>query len=254
MQKIDLTRKKQGLISPVKKETFRDILGHGGKDQPSQFGASGGFGLRLLPRRRFHPAGGKFPMIEILTSASFVAGRYFHLIAAALIVGGTLFYLWVVPFAIAELKEESQQIVFARARVVFRWIIFTSALLLLLSGAAMTARNLWIYQGKQIPLFREMARVSHPAAPPTEDLDHPSVLERPELWFTLHLVAALLCLIIAVALVRGGKPPHAPVTWMRVNFVLLLIAVFLAVMTRNARQLLFESVKPIIKPPPEMHD
>ena len=43
-----------------------------------------------------------------------------------LLVGGFLFYEMVVPMAIADLKEEAQIAVFARARWVFRWIIWSA--------------------------------------------------------------------------------------------------------------------------------
>jgi hypothetical protein len=184
-------------------------------------------------------------MIDQLTSAVYVLSRYVHIVATALLVGGTGFYLWVVPFAIAELKEESQLIVFARARLIFRRVVFTSALLLLISGALITARSLWIYRGEQISVFREMAKLTRPTAPPTAALDHPSLFERPALWVSLHAAFGVACLIIAVALVRGGRPPSAPLSWMRLNFVLLMLAILLAVLSRNARQLLFESIRPV---------
>jgi hypothetical protein len=194
--------------------------------------------------------------MEFLTLLAYVVSRYLHLVAAALIVGGTLFYLWVVPFAIAELKPESQQIVFARARLIFRRTVFVAAILLIISGAVIAGRGLWIYQGKQIPVLREAAMLSHPNSPPTHDLDHPDVFEKPALWFSLHVAASLLCLGIAIALVRGGRPPLAPITWMRINFALLLVTILLAVLTRNARQRLGDSVlKPLASPvPSEIHE
>lgn len=193
-------------------------------------------------------------MIETLTSVAYVACRYLHIVATALLVGGTLFYLWVVPFAIGELKDESQLIVFARARLVFRWIVFISALLLLISGAVITARSMPMYRDEEIPIFRELAREIHPSAPPTELLDHPSIFERPALWYVLHAAAAVLCLMIAVALVRGGRPPAAPLKWMRLNFILLMLAILFAVMSRNARQRLFESIKPFASAPADIHE
>jgi hypothetical protein len=194
-------------------------------------------------------------MMENLTDLAYFFSRYFHIIATALIGGGTLFYLWVVPFAIGELKEESQKVVFARARLVFRWIVFISALLLLISGAFMTARSIPVYKGLQVPAFRELARIIHPAAPPTADLDHPTIFEKPFLWFVAHIAGAFLCLIIAVALVRGGTPPNAPVFWMRLNFVLLLITILIAVIGRNARTLLYESINPYSpSPSSEIHE
>jgi hypothetical protein len=182
--------------------------------------------------------------IVTLTNLAYVLERFVHVAAMALLLGGTVFYVWVVPWAIAELKEESKLIVFARARITFRWIVFSAALVLLISGAIMTAHSMWIYRGEQIPLLRQMARISNPAAPHTASLDHPSLLEKPTLWFSLHVGAAVISLLIATALVRGGRPPHSPLSWMRLNFVLLMLAVLFAVLARESRQRLGESIRP----------
>jgi hypothetical protein len=189
-------------------------------------------------------------MVETLTGLIYVANEYVHLVAMALLVGGTVFYLWVVPFAIGELKEESQQIVFARARLVFRRVVFVAALFLLISGAFMMARSMWTYTGQQVALFRDVARLSNPTAPLPHVLEHPSVFERPVLWFSLHVILAVTCLLIAISLVRGGKPPHAPISWMRLNFFLLMLAILVAIMTRNARRTLFDSIRPVAKSVP----
>jgi len=185
-------------------------------------------------------------MVDTLTSLTYVASEYVHLVAMALLVGGTVFYLWVVPFAIAELKEESQQIIFARARLVFRRVVFVAVLLLLISGAFMTARSMWTYTGQQAALFRDIAHLSNPTAPVPYVLEHPSVFEKPALWFSLHVTLAVVCLLIAISLVRGGKPPHAPISWMRLNFFLLMLAILVAIMTRNARRTLFDSIRPVV--------
>ncbi len=181
-------------------------------------------------------------MIDSLISLIYVISRYLHIVAMAMILGGTVFYLLAVPFAIDELKVESQQVVFARARIIFRWVILLCTLVLLISGAILTARSMWVYRGDNIPLLRQMAIISHPDAPRTHDLDHPSIFEQPNVWYALHVAGALLCVLIAVALVRGGRPPTAPLPWMRLNLGLLLVTVLFAVLTRNARQQLFESI------------
>jgi hypothetical protein len=194
-------------------------------------------------------------MVDTLTSLVYVASQYVHLVAMALLVGGTVFYLWVVPFAIGELKEESQQIVFARARLVFRRVVFVAALFLLLSGAFMIARSMWTYTGQQAALFRDIAHLSNPTAPLPRVLEHPSIFEKPALWFALHVILAVICLLIAISLVRGGKPPHSPISWMRLNFFLLMLAILVAIMTRNARRTLFDSIRPVAKAvPSEMRE
>jgi hypothetical protein len=195
-------------------------------------------------------------MIDGLIAAIFVLSRYLHIVAAGLIVGGTTFYLWVVPFAINELKPESQLSVFARARIIFRRTVFFSAVVLLITGGAMFSRNLPIYDMLQIPLFRDLAVQLHPKDPPVQMLDQPGLLDRPGVWIGMHIIASTLCLVIAVGLVRGRTPPPAPLAWMRTNFVLLLITILLAVMCRNAAKRLFESIHPFADDsvPAAVHD
>ena len=182
-------------------------------------------------------------MLETAMSGLYVCARYLHVVATAALVGGTLFYLWVVPTAIAELQEPSSRVVFARARWVFRNVVFVSVLLLILSGALMTGRSLWVYRGDQLAILRQVAKLgAHPRSP--ETLNHPGIFEMPALWFALHAVLGLISLVIAVALVRGARPPQSPLPWMRVNLMILLVVILLATLTRNARMRLFESVRP----------
>ena len=68
--------------------------------------------------------------------------RWLHLVAMTLLVGGTLFFEFVVPEAIDNLKEEQQLSVFARTRWVFRRIIWLCAILLPISGGA-TMYRMW---------------------------------------------------------------------------------------------------------------
>ena len=183
-------------------------------------------------------------MSDVLTAILYVSAHYFHLVTTTLLVGGTCFYLLIVPRAIDELREESQRIVFARARWLFRNVVLPSVVLLLITGAVLTVPNLWIYRGQQIHLFREMARLAHPDHPSVATLDDPSIFSRPAVWFILHAVVGIVTIVIAVLLVRGMIPPAAPLPWMRLNLFLLLVTILLACMTRNARQHLFESIRP----------
>ena len=184
-------------------------------------------------------------MAEFLTAAIYFCARYFHLVSAALLVGGTFFYLLVVPGAIGELKEEHQRIIFARARWFFRSVVISSVILLLISGAVMTGRHLWSYRGEETAMLRETARyVTHPGNAGVATLETPSIFSRPTLWFALHAAVGFIALCVAVALVRGDVPPPSPLPWMRLNLILLLLAIFFACLTRNARQHLLESVRP----------
>src|SRR5207245_2611809 len=60
--------------------------------------------------------------------------RWLHIVCTTLIVGGTLFFELVLPIAIEDLKREQQLYVFARARLVFRWVVWIGVAGLLLSG------------------------------------------------------------------------------------------------------------------------
>src|SRR6185437_1904781 len=73
----------------------------------------------------------------------FLLSRYIHIVCTTLLVGGTLFYEMVVPAAIADLKEEQQLSVFARARWMFNGVVWTSVILLLLSGIVSSRRH-WL--------------------------------------------------------------------------------------------------------------
>src|SRR5581483_2889421 len=80
-------------------------------------------------------------MRDDLINLGFLLGRYLHIIAATMIVGGTLFYELIVPVAIDDLRDAQKLSVFARARWAFRWIVWIGALTLLGSGVASSYRN-----------------------------------------------------------------------------------------------------------------
>src|SRR5438067_1496460 len=84
---------------------------------------------------------------EILINLFYLIARYVHVVATAVLVGGTLFYEMVVPLAIGELKTEQQLAVFARMRWVFRWLVYSSAIALLLTGGVSIYRNLNVLNG-----------------------------------------------------------------------------------------------------------
>ena len=64
----------------------------------------------------------------------YILSRWLHMVGMTLIVGGTLFFELVLPVAIEDLKREQQLYVFARARLVFRWVVWIGVAALLISG------------------------------------------------------------------------------------------------------------------------
>jgi hypothetical protein len=175
-------------------------------------------------------------MIETLVNFFFLCARYLHIVATTLIVGGTLFFEMVVPIAINELKIEVQMVLFARMRWIFRWVVYISTATLLLTGAISMYRNWNVVNGDFIRFMVAMAGEKH-----MYEMISGSFFNWPRFWFVAHIATGLFSLVIAVALVSGGKPPERPLQWMRINLFILMIAMFLASASRAARQNLFQT-------------
>lgn len=163
----------------------------------------------------------------------YLINRYLHIVATTLLIGGTLFYELIVPVAIDEMKDEQKLWVFARTRWAFRWIVWSSITVLILTGAISTYRNWYGYSGVEAAL----AEVHVPAMIGVG----PIHLAGTGLWWLGHVCMAALGMIIALALVRGRTPPRYPLVWMRINLLVLLVAVFLASTTRHIRLRLIET-------------
>jgi uncharacterized membrane protein len=146
---------------------------------------------------------------EWLRNFLFVSMRWLHIVCTTLVVGGTLFFEFVVPIAIEDLKTESQLSVIGKARWVFKRVIWPSAILLLLSGAASILRQWDIYT--RVP--RDVAFLAAGA----------------------HALLGILALGIALMLTVPNRPPDRPIAWMRVNLAILLLAILGATIARHVR-------------------
>lgn len=175
-------------------------------------------------------------LFEALDKLLFLLARYGHIVAGALLVGGTLFYEMVVPQAIEELKNESQLSVFARARWVFKGIVLGSVVVLLITGVLSVYRNWHAYWGGEERLGQQLSSLQGVQFIP------PVV---PVPWWVIgHAVLGLVGMVIAVVLVMGRTPPSRPIRWMRLNLAILLVAIFLASATRHVRLSLLEQQMP----------
>jgi len=162
--------------------------------------------------------------------------RYLHIVASMLLVGGTLFYALVVPKGIDDLKDFAQVAVLARLRWVFRWLVYLSAVVLLITGALSWSRHNASYSGVEVKALAEL--LAHEGKKTNFD----SPFMKSGLWFYLHLGFAVIALISSVAMIRSLTPPSHPIGWLRISLILLLTATLLASMTRHARTLIFESI------------
>ena len=66
--------------------------------------------------------------------------RWLHIVGATLLLGGTLFYEFVLPHAVEDLKPEHQLGVLGRARWTFRSIVLFSTVVLILNVPAVFSR------------------------------------------------------------------------------------------------------------------
>jgi uncharacterized membrane protein len=156
---------------------------------------------------------------DMIQQAIFPVSRWLHIVCTSLLVGGTLFYEFVIPKAIADLKEETQLAVLGRVRWFFRNVVIFSTVTLIASGA-LTAYHQWpLYNGKY-----------HAVMP----------------WLYMHLALGFLSLAIAVVAMIRTRAPRQPLIWLRINFVILLIAIFIVALARHLRlTIVHDTEKPV---------
>ena len=150
---------------------------------------------------------------EWIQNALFPLVRWLHIVCTALLVGGTLFYEFVIPKAIEDLKEETQLAVLGRVRWFFRQVVLFSGITLILSGSL----TIW----HQWPLYNGQF---HPVMP----------------WLYWHVGVGLLSLLVAVFAMIRTRSPRQPLLWLRVNFVILLVAIFIVAVARHLRLMIRE--------------
>ncbi len=174
----------------------------------------------------------------IVFNTLLLLARWLHIVCTTLLVGGTLFYEMVVPIAIDDLKPEQQLAIFARARWVFRRIVWFSAGMFVLTGISSTARHWQAYAHPEqmAAAFIKTSEVAttQPATQPVMVAPPVGAL-RPVWWWMAHAGTGLIAIVIALTLTTVRTPPSHPVRWMRLNLVILMIVIFLASATRHVR-------------------
>ena len=143
--------------------------------------------------------------------------RWLHIIATATLIGGALFYEFVIPKAIEELKDETQLAVLGRVRWVFRRLVIFSTIVICISGLVETWHTWPSYNGP-----------NYSAARP---------------WWGYHAIAGVLAMGMVVRITLGDRVPRHPIAWLRVAFVVMLVAAFLASLTRHVRLSIEEDIQ-----------
>src|SRR5262245_54461080 len=132
-------------------------------------------------------------MEEDLISLMYLVCRYLHVVASCLLIGGTLFYELIVPVAIDDLTDPVKLSVFARARWAFRWIVWCSAAVILISGVVSSARNWYAYSTHD-------SMIETIKADPT--LTQKGSIVGPGHWWLAHSMCGLVGVVIALILVK----------------------------------------------------
>jgi hypothetical protein len=153
----------------------------------------------------------------------YTLARWLHMIGSTLLIGGTLFYEFVIPIAIEDLKPELQLIVVGRTRWVFRKVVYFSVIVLILTGVTSTFRQ-----------WNDYTVLFPPARP----------------WWATHVGLGIIAMAIALRLTIGRHVP--PIRWMRFNLGLLLVVVFLASASRHV-QMTMREPNDRDNPPPPIH-
>lgn len=150
-----------------------------------------------------------FPYLpEWVQWAIFPLVRWLHIVCTTLLVGGTLFYEFVIPKAIEDLKEETQLAVLGRVRWFFRQVVIFSAVILILTGSLTVYHQWHLYNGE----FRAVMP-----------------------WLYMHLALGMLSLLVAVLAMIRTRSPRQPLVWLRINFVILLVVIFIVAVARQWR-------------------
>jgi hypothetical protein len=141
--------------------------------------------------------------------------RWAHIVASALLLGGILFFEFVVPVATEDLIDEQRLAVFGRARWSFRRIVLLCVIVLVVTGSVSTWRMMERYNADSISAGSKLSS------------------EWP--WYFGHLAFALIGLWIAMFVTRTRRLAPRPVAWMRGLMVILLICIYLASVVRHVR-------------------
>jgi hypothetical protein len=143
----------------------------------------------------------------------FILNRWFHIVATTGLVGGVLFFRFVVPLAIAHLKDEQQLAVFGQARWIFRRVVWLSVLALVISGLI----SLW----RVWPVYGQGRAETH------------SVWLTSLPWAVGHVALGLIGFGLAFRVTATGRLMERPIYWMGITLMLLVAAIFMASAARH---------------------
>jgi len=135
--------------------------------------------------------------------------RWLHIAAACVAIGGVFFMRVLTPYGLRTLDPEPRQTAFLRLRRIFKMVIHTCILLLLVSGIYNSYLNWDVYN--QIPSIAQ------------------------PLWGT-HVLLALCIFCIAIYVLMGARPPKKHEMWMGIELALMVLLLAVAATLKYARE------------------
>jgi uncharacterized membrane protein len=138
-----------------------------------------------------------------------ILSRWLHVVSACLVVGGVFFDRLVLPQGLAILEPEARLAVVLKTRRIFKMVIHSAILVLLLSGTFNGYMSLATYNLNP-PLLHSL--------------------------LGLHVLLALAAFALAIYVLAGARPPPSHRKLVTVNLVVLLLAVAAASTLKWARE------------------
>lgn len=151
----------------------------------------------------------------------YLIARYGHIVSAMVLIGGLMFQEMVVPLALSDEREENRLALFARTRWSFRRIVWSCIALSLLSGAVMSYHRVPIYMQQEYSVADMGGGFPH-ALP---------IGLRTGWWWVAHVSTGVMAMMIALYVIAGDRPIAHPISWLRLDLVMLLVVVFLGSIT-----------------------
>lgn len=135
--------------------------------------------------------------------------RWLHVVTACVVFGSAFFMRILLPIGLRGLDPEVREATFLRLRGAFKMVVHSGIALFLISGIYNTLRNWHTYN--------QWPGVTHGL-------------------FGLHLLLALTIFTISLILLAGSKPIQGHARWMKINIILLFLAVAVASTLKWARE------------------
>ncbi len=158
-----------------------------------------------------------------LVNTAYATNRWFHLVAGTLMVGGVLFFAFVIPRATADLKSDQQFAVFGYARWLFRKIVVWSVLTIILTGV-ISYRRMWFIYGFDQTLAQ-------------------GFWAKPTTWAYAHIIFAVVGLVILIRVTATRNILDNPVRWLWAILVFLLVGMLMASVARQMRLVIDDRLK-----------